>query len=51
MAGGAEQELVGIAKHFNSVNNYGRANVAKATYASIFLIWAGFKAKKSLSSK
>ena len=26
---GAEAELAGMAKHFNAVTNYGRANVAK----------------------
>lgn len=29
----AEAQLKGLAKHFNSVTNRGRANVAKATYA------------------
>lgn len=29
MAGGAEAEFTGLAKHFNSFTNTGRANVAK----------------------
>jgi len=46
---GAHPELQGMAKHFNSVTNYGRANVAKATYVSIFLIYGATKLKKALA--
>ena len=49
---GAEAELAGMAKHFNAVTNYGRANVAKVrkvTHAQLlafftlmnFLIYLG----------
>ena len=40
MAGGdsPEEKLTGLSKHFNSVPDRGRANVAKATYAGIALL-------------
>ncbi len=49
MAG--EPELTGLAKHFNSVTHTGRANVAKATYAAIFMIWGGMKLKGYMAEK
>jgi len=49
MAG--EPELTGMAKHFNSVTFTGRANVAKATYAAIFLTVVAVKAKNAMKSK
>jgi len=46
-----EPQLTGLAKTFNSVTFTGRANVAKATYASIILIVAAVKAKGYLTAK
>jgi len=46
-----EPELTGLAKHFNSVTFTGRANVAKATYAAIFLTVVAVKAKNAMKSK
>ncbi|KAL0109319.1 hypothetical protein PUN28_014419 [Cardiocondyla obscurior] len=45
------KQLTGLAKHFNSQTMYGRANVTKATLASVGLIALYFmtrsKSKKS----
>jgi len=46
-----EPQLTGLAKTFNSVTFTGRANVAKATYASIILIVAAVKAKNYLKAQ
>lgn len=40
-------ELKGLAKHLNSVTLTGRANVAKVTIGSLFLIFAYLKLKSS----
>ncbi|XP_055380443.1 ATP synthase membrane subunit K, mitochondrial-like [Condylostylus longicornis] len=47
MAGDAvdESKLTGLSKHFNGTTMRGRANVAKATYASVGLIIAYFMLK------
>ncbi|XP_033327831.2 ATP synthase F(0) complex subunit k, mitochondrial [Megalopta genalis] len=33
-----EPKLTGLSKHFNSITDRGRANVAKATYAGLALV-------------
>ncbi|XP_046418527.1 uncharacterized protein LOC124300449 [Neodiprion virginianus] len=40
-----ESKLTGLSKYFNSQTNTGRANVAKATYATVALIAAYFYLK------
>ncbi|XP_059619648.1 ATP synthase membrane subunit K, mitochondrial [Phlebotomus argentipes] len=49
MAGGEDAaeaaKLTGLSKYFNSVTNTGRANVAKATYASVALLVLYFTLK------
>ncbi|KDR11975.1 Up-regulated during skeletal muscle growth protein 5 [Zootermopsis nevadensis] len=56
MAGDAhvdESQLKGLSKYFNSVTATGRANVAKATYASVGLLILYFtlKPKKKPATK
>lgn len=42
-----ESQFKGMSKYFNSTTNRGRANVAKATYASVALLILYFKFKPS----
>ncbi|XP_078045128.1 ATP synthase F(0) complex subunit k, mitochondrial [Augochlora pura] len=55
MSGGSSDDpkLTGLSKHFNSITDRGRANVAKATYAGIALIilYNYLKPKKKAAEK
>lgn len=53
MAEKGGEQFTGLSKYFNNTTNYGRANVAKATYAgvAIFALYLYLKPKKEKEVK
>jgi len=45
MAGVEDAKFTGLSRYFNSYTNFGRANVAKATYAGMALFFVYYKLK------